>query len=50
MLKGQLGSGKLILLEGEPGIGKTRLVSELIASQIRENGSSIGVAGGGVRA
>lgn len=33
-LKGQLGSDKLILLEGEPGIGKTRLASELITSQI----------------
>lgn len=32
-LKSQLGSGKLIVLEGEPGIGKTRLVSELISSQ-----------------
>jgi DNA-binding SARP family transcriptional activator len=32
-LKGHLGSGKLILLEGEPGIGKTRLISEFIASQ-----------------
>lgn len=32
-LQSQLGSGKLILLEGEPGIGKTRLVSELIKSQ-----------------
>jgi len=32
-LKSQLGSGKLIVLEGEPGIGKTRLVSELIGSQ-----------------
>ncbi len=34
-LKGHVGSGKLILLEGEPGIGKTRLVAELIASQPR---------------
>jgi DNA-binding SARP family transcriptional activator len=33
VLKAQLGSGKLILLEGEPGIGKTRLLSEFIASQ-----------------
>ncbi|HLO18295.1 MAG TPA: AAA family ATPase, partial [Anaerolineales bacterium] len=33
VLKSQLGSGKLILLEGEPGIGKTRLVSEFVASQ-----------------
>jgi DNA-binding SARP family transcriptional activator/tetratricopeptide (TPR) repeat protein len=38
MLKGQLGSGRLILLEGEPGIGKTRLLSELIASQTRGKG------------
>ncbi len=34
-LKSTIGSGKLILLEGEPGIGKTRLFSELIASQTR---------------
>ncbi len=33
MLKRHVGDGKLILLEGEPGIGKTRLASELIASQ-----------------
>src|SRR5579859_598012 len=32
-LKSHLGSGRFILLEGEPGIGKTRLISELIASQ-----------------
>jgi predicted ATPase/DNA-binding SARP family transcriptional activator len=35
MLKSELTSGKLILLEGEPGIGKTRLASELIAIQLR---------------
>jgi len=40
MLKSQLGSGKLILLEGEPGIGKTRLVSELITSQTRGKASA----------
>src|SRR5215510_12441544 len=34
-LKGDLGSGKLILLEGEPGIGKTRLISELIDTQVQ---------------
>ena len=34
-LKSHLGSGKLILLEGEPGIGKTRLAAELIASQLK---------------
>ncbi len=33
LLKSQLGSGKLIFLEGEPGIGKTRLLTELITSQ-----------------
>ena len=32
-LKGHLGSGKLIMLEGEPGIGKTRLFTELITTQ-----------------
>ncbi|HLO31313.1 MAG TPA: AAA family ATPase [Anaerolineales bacterium] len=35
-LKAQLGSGKLILLEGEPGIGKTRLASEFIAAQSQD--------------
>ncbi len=34
-LNGQLRSGKLIILEGEPGIGKTRLATELIALQTR---------------
>ena len=38
-LKSQWGSGKLILLEGEPGIGKTRLVSELIKSQTQGQAS-----------
>ncbi len=44
-LESQLGSGKLILLEGEPGIGKTRLVSELIASRLREYGSALAMQG-----
>jgi DNA-binding SARP family transcriptional activator len=34
-LKGQLRSGKLILLEGDPGIGKSRLAHELIASETK---------------
>jgi DNA-binding SARP family transcriptional activator len=38
-VKNQLGSGKLILLEGEPGIGKTRLISELIALQTQGQAS-----------
>jgi DNA-binding SARP family transcriptional activator len=38
VLKGQLGSGRLILLEGEPGIGKTRLLSELVAAGARARG------------
>ena len=38
-LKSQLGSGKLILLEGEPGIGKTRLISEFIALQTQGQAS-----------
>src|SRR5258706_4535857 len=33
-LKGNLGSGNCILLQGEPGIGKTRLISELITTQV----------------
>ena len=45
MLKVQLGSGRLILLEGEPGIGKTRLLSELIASQTRGKSPHLGIAG-----
>jgi len=40
-LKGHLGSGKLILLEGEPGIGKTRLLTELIASQTQGKVSAL---------
>ncbi len=40
-LKEKLGSGKLILLEGEPGIGKTRLLSELIASQTQGKASAL---------
>ena len=44
-LKSQLGSGKLILLEGEPGIGKTRLVSELINSQTQAQASAFVLQG-----
>ncbi len=44
-LKGQLGSGKLILLEGEPGIGKTRLLTELIASQAHGKPSALALQG-----
>jgi len=44
-LKGHLGSGKLILLEGEPGIGKTRLLNELIASQIQKKSSALVLRG-----
>src|ERR1051325_8729354 len=40
-LKGYLDAGKLILLEGEPGIGKTRLAAELIASQSRVKQPSV---------
>ena len=45
ILKGQLGSGKLILLEGEPGIGKTRLASELISIQTQGNTSALVLQG-----
>jgi predicted ATPase/DNA-binding SARP family transcriptional activator len=44
-LKGHLGSGKLILLEGEPGIGKTRLLTELIASQTQGQASALVLRG-----
>ena len=44
-LKGYLGSGKLILLEGDPGIGKTRLVYELIASKTRGKTSALVLQG-----
>lgn len=44
-LKRSLDSGKLILLEGEPGIGKTRLVSELIASQTQTKKSVVVLKG-----
>ena len=44
-LKGQLGSGKLILLEGEPGIGKTRLLTELIASHTQGQASDLVLQG-----
>jgi len=44
-LKSQLGSGKLIVLEGEPGIGKTRLVSELIGSRIQGQASALVLQG-----
>lgn len=40
-LKGHLGSGQLILLEGEPGIGKTRLFTELITSQTQGKASAL---------
>jgi DNA-binding SARP family transcriptional activator/Tfp pilus assembly protein PilF len=45
ILRGHLGSGKLILLEGEPGIGKTRLLTELIASQTQEKASALVLRG-----
>jgi len=45
MLKGKLNHGKLILLEGEPGIGKTRLISELIAAQRREGETALVLRG-----
>ena len=44
-LKEQLGSGKLMLLEGEPGIGKTRLLTELIASQTQGKASALVLQG-----
>jgi predicted ATPase/DNA-binding SARP family transcriptional activator len=40
-LRHQMGSGKLILVEGDPGIGKTRLITELINSHIRGNASAL---------
>lgn len=45
MLRSQLNHGKLILLEGEPGIGKTRLISELIAAQRREGETALVLRG-----
>jgi len=45
-LKSHLGSGKLIILEGEPGIGKTRLVSELISTQTQGQASAFVLQGG----
>ena len=44
-LKGHLGSGKLILLEGEPGIGKTRLITELITSKTQGSTSALVLRG-----
>jgi predicted ATPase/DNA-binding SARP family transcriptional activator len=44
-LKRHLGSARLILLEGEPGIGKTRLLNELIASQTRGRASAVVLRG-----
>ena len=41
----QLDTGKLILLEGEAGIGKTRLASELISSQTWINPSAVVLQG-----
>jgi DNA-binding SARP family transcriptional activator len=40
-LKGQLRAGKLILLEGDPGIGKTRLAVELITSETRRKSALV---------
>jgi DNA-binding SARP family transcriptional activator len=40
-LKEQLSTGKLILLEGDPGIGKTRLAFELIASETRRKSALV---------
>jgi DNA-binding SARP family transcriptional activator len=40
-LKEKLSSGRLILLEGEPGLGKTRLISELIAAQMQGKTSAL---------
>jgi predicted ATPase/DNA-binding SARP family transcriptional activator len=45
ILKGCLGSSKLILLEGAPGIGKTRLLTELIASQTQGQASVLVLRG-----
>jgi DNA-binding SARP family transcriptional activator len=45
ILKGQLSAGKLILLEGDPGIGKTRLAFELIASETRGKPSALVLQG-----
>ena len=44
-LNEQLGLGKLMLLEGEPGIGKTRLLTELIASQTQGKASALVLQG-----
>jgi DNA-binding SARP family transcriptional activator/predicted ATPase len=44
-LASELDSGKLILVEGEAGIGKTRLVSELIASQVQMSRSDLVMQG-----
>jgi DNA-binding SARP family transcriptional activator/tetratricopeptide (TPR) repeat protein len=44
-LASELDSGKLILVEGEAGIGKTRLVSELIAAQFQMSRSALLVKG-----
>jgi DNA-binding SARP family transcriptional activator len=44
-LKNHLGSGKFILLEGEPGIGKTRLISELIDLQTQGQASNFVLQG-----
>ncbi len=44
-LASQLDSGKLIVVEGEAGIGKTRLVSELISQQTQSNPSDLVLKG-----
>ncbi len=44
-LKKELNAGKLILLEGDPGIGKTRLAFELIASETRGKTSALVLQG-----
>jgi DNA-binding SARP family transcriptional activator len=45
LLQGQLDAGKLILLVGEPGIGKTRLVTELIHAQTRGRAAALVLQG-----
>ncbi len=40
-----LGRGKLILLEGEPGIGKTRIITELAAEEARKQAPLLVIRG-----